>query len=58
MTFDETKFEWHDINQHAAELADDALDTIAAKHAGNRSSQEGLAPTTVDVSAVRASQLR
>ena len=55
MTFDEARFEWHDINQHAAELAADALTTIAAKDAGSRSSQESLSENDA---AVRASRIR
>ena len=52
MMFDETRFEWHDINQSAAELAADALNAIAAKNAG-RSSQESLSENDTNVRASR-----
>ena len=55
MTFDEARFEWHDMNQNAAGLVANALNTIAAKNAGSRSSQESL---TENDAAVRASRIR
>ena len=55
MTFDEARFEWHDINQTAAGLVANALNAIAAKNAGSRSSQESLSENDA---AVRASRIR
>ncbi|KAL0025731.1 hypothetical protein WJX77_008032 [Trebouxia sp. C0004] len=39
MTFDEARFEWHDINRNAAALVADALNKVAASHADKRRPQ-------------------
>ena len=39
MTFDETRFGWHDVNKHAANLIAETLSRIAAQQLGSGKSQ-------------------